>query len=77
MKSGGKIKKYSETLSVIDEPISNRTFLVGASFLVKTYFVLEKLPLIHDCDAYIATKSPHEQYSTFKTKNKEMRMMTF
>ena len=51
---------------------NNRTLLVGPSFLGKTYFMLKILSQIPDRDVYIITKSPPEQYSNSKIKNKEI-----
>ena len=46
--------------------------MVGQSFSGKTYLILKILSRIPDRDFYIITKSPSEQYTNSKTKNKEM-----
>ena len=51
---------------------NNRTLLVGPSFSGKTYLMLKMLSRIPDRDNYIITKSPPEQYSNSKIKNKEI-----
>ena len=51
---------------------NNRTLLVGANFLGKTYLLLKILSRIRDRIIYIITKSPPEQYSNTKIKIKEI-----
>ena len=68
-----KHNKISEKLSVNDEHINNRIFLVGPSFSGKTYFMLRILSGMSYRDFYIITKSPPEQVSNSKIKFKEIR----
>ena len=46
--------------------------MVGPSFSSKTYLMLKILSRTPDRDIYIITKSPPEQYSNSKIKNKEI-----
>ena len=56
----------------VDNNNDNRTFLVGPSFLGKTYLMLKTLSRIPNRDIYIITKSPPEQYTNSKIKIKEI-----
>ena len=56
-----------------DKNNNNRTLLVGPSFSGKTYLMLKILSRIPpDRDIYIITKSPPEQFSNSKIKDKEI-----
>ena len=63
---------------MIEKPIidnvnkNNRILLVGQSFSGKTYLMLKLLSRKPNRDHYIITKSPPEQYSKAKNKNKEI-----
>ena len=58
--------------SKIENNNNNRTFLVGPSFLGKTYHMLKIFSRIPNRDIYIITKSPPEQYTNSKIKIKEI-----
>ena len=60
-------------LDNVDKNNNNRTLSVGPSFSNKTFLMLKILSRLPDQDVYIITKSPLEQNSNFKIKNKEIR----
>ena len=60
-------------INIVYNHRSNRTLLIGPSFSDKTYLELKILSRIPNRDIHSFTKSPSEEYSISKIKNKKLR----